>query len=130
MGAVTLTNLTGATVSLNNFTVNNSQIVGNGAQLGQGATGSYFYGDKNWDDFQDLNLDVVLNGSIYHVNLNRSHYFSGGDFHYPGNGSVVSFVLLGTDSSASSIRFQLAYRPAGAATLLYSSDTSKSLDRK
>ncbi|MBR9973258.1 hypothetical protein [Magnetospirillum sulfuroxidans] len=128
MGAVTLTNLTGATVSVNNFTINTVQITANGTPLPLGATGSYFYNGKSWNDFDDLNLDVVLNGSSYHVNLNRGHYFGGGDFHYPGNGSDVSYVLLGTDSSSSSIRFLLAYRQAGAATLLYSTD-SKSLDR-
>lgn len=128
MGAVTLTNLTGATVSVNNFTINTVQIAANGTSLPLGATGSYFYNGKSWNDFDDLNLDVVLNGGSYHVNLNRGHYFGGGDFHYPGNGSDVSYVLLGTDSSSSSIRFLLAYRQAGAATLLYSTD-SKSLDR-
>lgn len=129
MGAVTLTNLTGATVTVNNFTVNKTPIVQNGTLLSEGTTGSYFYGDKASKDFQDLNLDVVLNGATYHVNLNRDHYFGGGDFHYPGNGADVAYVLLGTDSSASSIRFLLAYRQANAATLLYSTDTSKSLDR-
>lgn len=130
MGAVTLTNLTGATVSLNNFTINDTQITNNGAQIAPGATGSYFYSNKAWNSFEDINLDVVLNGSVYHVNLNRSHYFGGGDFHYPGDGSDVAYVLLGTNSSASSIGFMLAYRQTGAATLLYSSDTSKTLDRK
>ena len=127
---INLTNITGQDITIANFSVNNKQLCANGTLILSGATFPFYYDEKGkgWNDFSDLTLEVTLNGNPYHVNLNRDHYFGGNDFHYPGAGSDVNYVLLGTNSSGSQIQFRLAYRQAGAATFLYSSD-SKVLDK-
>jgi len=128
MGAVNITNVAGQQVAVNNFTINGTQICQNGTALNDGTTLPGFYSGKSWTDFSGLNLDITLNGATYHVNLNKGHYFGGNDFHYPGDGSDVNFVLLGTNTQGTAIQFRLTYRQTGAATLLYSDD-SKNLDR-
>lgn len=129
MGQVNLTNLTGTPVTIGKFEINGDLIAQNGTSIGSGNTLEGRYSNKDWNGFEDLILDVNLNDQSYHVNLNRSHYFGGGDYHYPGSGSDVNYVLLGLNSSGSKVVMMEAYRQEGAAYFLHDGD-HKNLDRK
>lgn len=130
MGAVNLTNVTNTIITLSDFTINGTSIAEGGTTINSGETLFSSYSGISYSNFSDLNLNVVssISSYIYHVNLNRSHYFGGGNFHYPGDGSDVNYILTGYNGLLTSIRFKLAYRQEGADYFLYDDD-DKSLDK-
>lgn len=98
--------------------------------------GNYYqtnYEEKNWENFDRIILKIKIDETVYAVDLNKDHYFGGGDFHYPGKGSQVNFLLYGATADHSQIKFCLAYgenfNSTGAKRLRYSNDT-KYLDKK
>jgi hypothetical protein len=74
-----------------------------------------------------MNLDIDLNNRSYHINLNRDHYFGGGDFHYPGDGSDVNYVLMGLNRGGNKVYMMQVYCQEGADHFLFDAD-SKVLD--
>lgn len=128
MGMVNLTNLVAKGLSINDFSINGTKIMGSLAHLRFGQTFMASYSEKLGSEFSSLNLVLVMNGNTYHVNLNKDHYFGGGDYHYPGSDSEVSYALFGTNDSASQIQFRLSYGKAESDHLMYSND-SKYLDK-
>jgi hypothetical protein len=128
MGQVYLTNVTGADVTVATFSINSQTLVTD-QPLSFATTLKSAYDGKGWNEYQDMILQVKMLDVNYRVDLNRDHYFGGGDYHYPGRGSDVDFILQGVDSQLTSIRFLLTYRQAGAQTLIYSTD-SKNLNQE
>ncbi len=128
MGAVNLTNLVGKGISINNFSINDTAITGALNHLRFGQTFLATYNEKPGSQFSSLKLVLLMNGNTYHVDLNRDHYFGGGDYHYPGDDSDVSYALFGTNDSGSQIQLRLVYGKIGSDHLIYSND-SKYLDK-
>ncbi|CAM2065421.1 hypothetical protein SCOR_08575 [Sulfidibacter corallicola] len=127
MGQVNLTNITGGAISVNQFEVNGTS-VGTGS-VGEGFTLFKNYDDVNWDDFENFQLSInVSTGSTYRVNLSRNHFFGGGDFHYPGEGSDVNFILTGKNGSGD-LTLKLAYRQAGA-TFFTNDNDAKGMNKE
>lgn len=141
MGQVNLTNVTGATITIIDFTINNSSLIPRNPQgeatINSGSTYYGFYDQMSYQDFVDMELNIEIQLSItlavYHINLSRNHFFGGGEFHYPGEGSDVNFILTGLDSSFESIRLKLAYGKndlvTGAHGIFTYDDDSKDLQR-
>lgn len=129
MGAVNITNVVGLKVTINSFVINGTKIFSGIASLPFGRMYATQYNAKPWSQFQGMVMEITLDNCKYKVDLNKDHYFGGGDFHYPGDGSEVSYVLLGANSDATQIQMRLAYGQAGANRLLYSND-AKYLDRQ
>lgn len=129
MGEVNLSNITGVQVAIHDFTVNGKDIAEQGTVIEPGETLKHHYDEKSWDDYESMNLDIILDDHLYHLNLNRSHFFGGYDFQYPGNGSDVNFVLLGVEKDRKKITMMEVYRQEGAEIYIHSRD-QKTLDIK
>ncbi|PKU22149.1 hypothetical protein [Telmatospirillum siberiense] len=129
MGQVNLTNTTGSSVTITNFTVNNSPIQSSGTVISSGDTSFGTYNEQPWKEYSDLDLQITVNGTNWQINLNTDHYFGGGDFHYPGQGSDVTFTLIGLQgSSGQSLQLLLSYSRQDADYLIASQDQSKLLN--
>ncbi|MFD1626479.1 hypothetical protein ACFSBS_17705 [Azospirillum griseum] len=125
---VNLTNLAGKGISINSFSINGTEITGNLKHLRFGQTFMASYNDKPGSQFTSLKLVLVMSGVTYHIDLNKDHYFGGGEYHYPGDDSDVSYTLFGTNDSGSQMQFRLVYGKGGSDRLIYTNDT-KYLDR-
>ncbi|WP_148294202.1 hypothetical protein [Azospirillum sp. B506] len=80
------------------------------------------YDEKDWNDFSRMWLTVSVDGKQYSVDLNRDHYFFGGDCHYPGIGSMVNYFFSGFSEDGTSIQFNEGYAKGYNNDLTYSSD--------
>ncbi len=128
MGMVNLTNLAGRGITINSFSINNTKVIGSLSHVRFGQTFMATYNDKPGSEFSSLKLVIVMDSVTYHIDLNKDHYFGGGDYHYPGNDSDVSYTLFGTNDSGSQIQFRLVYGKIGGDHLIYTND-AKYLDR-
>ena len=84
------------------------------------------YNEKYYNNFDRMILEIKIDKKYYKVDLNKDHYFSGGEFHYPGKGAQVNYMLFGINSDKTKVEMCLTYGEyfggAGAKRLLYSND--------
>lgn len=128
MGAFNLTNLLGSEIKVTKCEVNNEKIAAAHGKIKYPNTLMASYNAKKWSDFSDFILEIEFNGSEYHINLNKDHYFYGGEYHYPGEGADVDIVLFGTNTAGLQVQLRLAYCKNGDA-LLTGSDDYKYMDK-
>lgn len=131
---VYITNTTSRSLMFLNLTINKKTVFGycEPKKIACGNTLKFIYNKKNWDEFSDIEIWVKIKDTSYAVDLNKDHYFGGGDFHYPGNGSHVNYVLSGMENNNSKIKLGLAYGESfagiGPKRLIYSND-AKYMDK-
>lgn len=123
-----ITNMAGRNVEITNLKVNNTYLVAS-ANPRHIALCSFYkttYNEMNWEKFERIIMDIKMGEKSYHIDLNKDHYFGGGDFHYPGKGSQVNFMLFGVNADRNKIELCLTYgeyfNDTGAKRLLYSND--------
>ncbi len=139
MSAVTLTNLIGSSVTVVSFLVNGSAIAPASSTPGSGQTlnnlsiqnqdtlvGRYDGGVSS-SNFQTMVLSIMVNGSVYSVDMPSGSYFSGSEWHYPGSDSDVQFILNGYNEALVDIQIMLSYGKAGTTQYIGCDDTSKFL---
>ncbi|WP_372398901.1 hypothetical protein ABMY26_19880 [Azospirillum sp. HJ39] len=80
------------------------------------------YDQKNWKDFERFWLSIEVDGISYAVDLNRDHYFFGGDYRYPGEGSAIVYFFSGFNENKSMVQLNQVYGKAGDNNLTYCSD--------
>lgn len=125
---VLITNMAGRHIKITHLRINNAELIRsvNAQPLALTTTFGLLYKTKSWDSFERIILEVSIYSKEYSVDLNKDHYFGGGDFHYPGKGSQVNFMLFGVNSDKTKIQLCLTYGEyfgeTGAKRLLYSND--------
>lgn len=125
---VFITNMAGRHIKITRFKINGMEFIprNDPQPIPVTTTFGFLYKDKSWDKFERMILDIAIYNKQYSVDLNRDHYFGGGDFHYPGKGSQVNFMLFGVNTEATKIELCLTYGEyfgdTGAKRLLYSND--------
>lgn len=80
------------------------------------------YDKKSWSDFSRIWLSVEIDGDTYSIDLNKDHYFYGGDYRYPGEGSAIVYIFSGFSEDKSVVQLGQAYAKAGDNTMFYSDD--------
>ncbi|WP_143273413.1 hypothetical protein [Azospirillum palustre] len=80
------------------------------------------YDEKNWNDFSRIWLSIEVDGNTYSVDLNRDHYFYGGDYRYPGEGSAILYFFSGFSEDNSMVQMSQGYAKAGDNNMFYSND--------
>lgn len=129
MGAFNLTNLLGGEIKIKKCEINNEKITIAREILRYPNTLMATYNEKKWSDFSDFILEIEFNGSMYCIDLNKDHYFYGDEYHYPGDGSDVDFILFGTNTTGTQVQLRLAYCKSDDAYLTASNDY-KYMDKK
>lgn len=126
---VFITNMAGRSINISHFKINNTELIfpSSPFRMTIGEPYSALYNEKYYNNFERMILEVKIDQKTYKVDLNKDHYFGGGDFHYPGKGAQVNYMLFGVNSDQTKIQFCLAYGEyfgdTGAKRLLYSNDT-------
>lgn len=123
-----ITNMAGRHTEITYLKINDTELVNSTAPYNMtlGAAYKAIYNEKYWDRFERIIINIKMDNISYHIDLNKDHYFGGGDFHYPGKGSQVNFMLFGVNPDRSKIELCLTYgeyfSDTGAKRLLYSND--------
>lgn len=128
MGAFNLTNLLGSEIKVKKCEINQEKIAATQVKIKYPNTLIASYNGKKWNEFSGFILDIEFNGNEYHINLNKDHYFYGGEYHYPGEGSDIDIILFGTNTSGTQIQLRLAYCK-NSGDLLIASDDYKYMDK-
>lgn len=123
-----ITNMAGRHIEISYLKINDTELVRSAAPFHTTLGYAYkaIYNEKDWDKFERIILQINVDNIPFKVDLNKDHYFSGRDFHYPGKGSQVNFMLFGINKDRTKIEFCLTYGEyfddTGAKRLLYSND--------
>lgn len=134
MGSLSFTNAGGSTVGITylkindtvlfdqNKTIDNPEIKRKSIKIPDKSSYIMDYDQKNWNDFERFWLSIEVDGISYAVDLNRDHYFSGGDYRYPGEGSQIVYFFSGFNPDNSMVQLNQIYAKAGDSDLSYCSD--------
>lgn len=128
MGSVTFSNASGSDIDIVYLKINETvvfeHIDGKNKPWKVRDVQTYctLYEGKDWNDFSRMWLSVSVDGKKYSVDLNRDHYFYGGECHYPGIGSTVNYIFSGFGGDGTSIQLNLGYAKDNSVDLTYSND--------
>lgn len=128
MGAFNLTNLLGNEIKVKKCEINNQKVDIGAGKIKYPHTLMTTYNGKKWNEFSGLIIDIEFNGNEYHINLNKDHYFYGGEYHYPGEGSDIGIVFFGTNTTGLQVQLRLAYCKS-ADRLVTASNDYKYMDK-
>lgn len=122
MANITVLNLTGINLSLKSMTINGTSIPIENSHIHMLKSISLAYLLMDWNKFSDFIMEVERDSTSYKVDLNRDHYFGGGDYRYPGSGSKVRYILSGLSSDQKKIQMNYAYNSPDLEIYKYCTD--------
>ncbi|PGH53998.1 hypothetical protein CRT60_29655 [Azospirillum palustre] len=76
----------------------------------------------DWKNFSGFIIEVEKGSVSYRANLNKDHYFGGGDYRYPGSGAKVRYILSGLSPDNKKIQMNYAYNSPDLEKYKYSDD--------
>lgn len=130
MGSIAFTNAAGPDIKILYLKINDTTLFDESAlpektrsaKIGDKQSVVLEYNDADWNDYKRMWMKVSVEGKTYSVDLNRDHYFAGGGFHYPGNGSMVNYFFSGFSDDGSKLQFNQCYASVDSYNLTYCSD--------
>ncbi|MFP5512943.1 MAG: hypothetical protein ACLGJC_07665 [Alphaproteobacteria bacterium] len=122
MANISVVNLTSGKMKLKSMIINGTSISVGQYEIARLQTVELDYRDKDWQSFSDFIMEVETNGLTYKVDLNKDHYFGGGQYRYPGSGSKVRYILSGLSEDKKAIQINYAYNSPDLDRYKYSSD--------
>ncbi|WP_372398900.1 hypothetical protein ABMY26_19875 [Azospirillum sp. HJ39] len=109
MANITVFNLTGTDLSLKSMVINGTQLPFEKSQIPMLQSIELDYRLTDWKNFTNFIFEVEKESTSYRIDLNKDHYFGGGDYRYPGSGAKVRYILSGLSSDLKNIQMNYAY---------------------
>ncbi|WP_146191546.1 hypothetical protein [Azospirillum humicireducens] len=129
MANISVFNLTGTDIALKSISINGTSLPIENSQISMLGCIELDYRLTDWKNFSGLVIEIQKDSVTYKADLNKDHYFGGGDYRYPGSGSKVRYILSGLSVDGKKIQMNYAYNSPDLEKYKYSNDM-KYLDAK
>ncbi|WP_146191545.1 hypothetical protein [Azospirillum humicireducens] len=134
MGSLSFTNVCGSAIGISYLKINDTILIEKSKpseypevknkilEIPDKNSTIFSYDNKSWNDFSRIWLSIEVGGDTYSIDLNRDHYFYGGDYRYPGEGSAIVYIFSGFSEDNSMVQLSQGYAKAGDNNMFYSND--------
>lgn len=130
MGSIAFTNVACSSLEINYLKINDTVIFNSPqdsktkkpAKINDKSTYVMDYDGAKWGDFNRMWLTITVGKDKYSIDLNKDHYFYGGDYHYPGEGATINYFFSGFSEDGKKIQFNECYLKQGDTSMTYCND--------